>query len=107
MALVIFGLKLSVEFTGGSIVEVQYQENRPSVAEIRSGLESLNFGYIQLQEFGDKGLLIRTNDIPEETHQAILKTLGSGVTELRFDSVGPVIGKELKGKTFVTVLIFR
>lgn len=104
-ALAYFGLLWSIEFTGGSIMEVHYQESRPPVSEIRSLLGPLQLKTVQVQEAGDKGALIRTESISEQTHQHILRQLGQGVSEARFDAVGPVIGKELKRTTAITALL--
>ncbi len=104
VSLWLFGLNASIEFAGGSILEVQYQETRPSALDIRERLEPLQLKTIQVQEAGDKGAIIRTESISEGMHQQMLSQL-EGASELRFDAVGPVIGEELKRKTTVTALI--
>lgn len=101
VALLFFGLKFSIEFTGGSILEIAYQTQRPQAEEVYSSLSSLGFQSSQLQEVGDKGMLLRLQDVSEDLHQKILSELGPDAKELRFESVGPVIGKELQRKTFV------
>jgi len=53
------GLHLSVEFTGGTVVEVAYAE-AADVGKIRSTVEKLNFGEVQAQNFGSsRDVLIR------------------------------------------------
>lgn len=103
-SLVVFGLELGIDFTGGSILEVEYQAERPSNQEVQEKLADLDLGSIILQPTGDKALILRMKDIDEETHQAMLQRLGQ-VKEQRFESIGPIIGQELKQKTkFFTVL---
>ncbi len=103
-SLVVFGLRPGIDFTGGSILEIEYRAERPSNQEVQGKLADLDLGSIVLQPTGDRALILRMKDIDEETHQAILQRLGQ-VNEQRFESIGPVIGQELKQKTkFFTVL---
>ncbi|MES2089248.1 MAG: protein translocase subunit SecF [Pseudomonadota bacterium] len=53
------GLHLSIEFTGGSVVEVQYAQSA-DIARVRSAVDSLQFGDVQVQNFGSsRDVLIR------------------------------------------------
>ena len=97
-AIATFGLDLGIEFTGGSILEVAYEEERPSLEATREELLDLDIGLVSTQPVGDKGFLFRMKDLSEEKHQEVLLTLGSEAQELRFESIGPVIGEELKGR---------
>jgi preprotein translocase subunit SecF len=45
------GLHLSIEFTGGSLIEVKYAQ-AANIAKVRTAVESLNFGEVQVQNFG-------------------------------------------------------
>jgi preprotein translocase subunit SecF len=103
-SLVVFGLVPGIDFTGGSILEVNYQSERPSVQEIKEKLSFFGLGEISVQPTQEKGVILRMKDITEETHKAILEKLGE-VQELRFESVGPIIGKELKQKTKIVVTL--
>ena len=97
-AIATFGLDLGIEFTGGSILEVAYEKERPSLEATREELLDLDIGLVSTQPVGDKGFLFRMKDLSEEKHQEVLLTLGSEAQELRFESIGPVIGEELKGR---------
>ncbi|MDD2696928.1 MAG: protein translocase subunit SecF [Candidatus Pacebacteria bacterium] len=107
VSLFVLGLKPGIDFTGGSILEVEYKTDRPDNSQIRQQLADLNLGEIYLQPTGEKGLIIRMKDISEETHQEILQKLGGSdnLEEKRFESIGPAIGKELKEKTNIVVLL--
>lgn len=97
-ALVGFGLKPGIDFTGGSLLEIEFLGERPSNQAIQEKLADLNLSSSVLQPTGEKGLILRMEHIDEETHQAISQRLGESI-ELRFESIGPVIGQELKQKT--------
>lgn len=122
LALIIFGLKPGIDFTGGTIMELEYQEERPSNEEILLILEELDLGTIYVQPTGEKGVILRIKHIEEEVHQEIigklrgketieaegglmLETVKVFIEETRFESVGPVIGQELKSKTGIVVVV--
>jgi len=106
VCLLLFGLKFGIDFLGGSILEVDF-EKRPDNSVIQDKLKDLNLGEIILQPTGEKGVILKLRDISEENHQEILKRLDdvSSVQELRFESIGPVIGKELRQKTIILIII--
>ncbi len=104
--LFVFGLKLGIEFTGGSILEIEYLTQRPSNQEIREKLKDLDLGKVVLQPTGERGIILRTKEIPETTRKEILDKLGrENLRELRFESIGPVIGRELRQKTKILIFL--
>lgn len=103
IALIVFGLNFGIEFKGGSLLEVEYEDFRLSNQEIRDKLKDLNLGEVVIQPTGEQGVLLRMKDIDENTHQQVLGLLGA--QELRFESIGPIIGKELKNKTQVAIVV--
>jgi len=100
-SIALFGLQLGIEFTGGSILKVEYQDGRPSNQEIRDQLSGLPVGSVSVQSLGEKGVIIRMKDISEDLHQKVTKALGTQAQELKFSSIGPVIGKELREKALI------
>jgi preprotein translocase subunit SecF len=112
-ALLTWGLKLGIDFTGGSLLEMEFVGSRPEVNQIESGLSDLKLSSLIIQHVGDKGAMIRFQETSEEVHQSILNNLNDFVKkenkdnfieELRFESVGPSIGKELKIKSLWAIL---
>lgn len=104
MSIALWGLKLGIDFTGGSLLEIEFKNQRPEVGEIRKTLDGLGLGNVIIQPAGEKGAILRFKDIDENTHQAILQSL-AGSEEKRFDSIGPVIGKELKRNSITALLL--
>ena len=105
-SLIVFGLKPGIDFTGGSILEIEYTGDRPSNQAIEGALEGLDLGLASLQLSGEKGVIITMKAIDESLHQEVLGKLGpETVEENRFESVGSVIGKELKQKTITLILV--
>ena len=97
------GLHLSVEFTGGTLVEVSYAE-APQLEPIRSALAGSGYPDAQVQNFGSaRDLLIRLPNREDldtssvsETVMNTLQQAGGPAPELRrVEFVGPQVGKEL------------
>jgi len=103
-SLIIFGLKPGIDFTGGTMMKVEYQGDRPTVSEIQNKLKDLNLGDITIQLVEERGVILKFKVVDEETHQKILKSLGQ-VQEISFESIGPTIGQELINKARWAVIL--
>lgn len=107
-----YGLKLGIDFTGGTIYEVEYKEERPDVLLVKEKIADLKIGEVVVQEVGEKGLMIKMRDLKEEERASLAKSLEIKVgtttlsfDEKRFNSIGPVIGEELKRKALVAIAL--
>lgn len=107
LSVLFFDLKLSIDFTGGSLLEVEYINDRPEISVLQGKISELNFGNVSVQPTGEKGLITRSRDLTEEEHQQLVSVLFSGgeLRETRFDSIGPIIGQELKQKSWIAVIL--
>lgn len=106
--LVKFGLKPSIEFAGGSIIEIEYKADRPSDQDIEANLAEFNLGSFSMQPSGDKGIILKTKEIDETLHSQILTKLREGGVEIDekiFEAIGPSIGNELRQKTMVVIAL--
>jgi preprotein translocase subunit SecF len=107
-AVLFFGFRFGIDFTGGSILEVEYTE-RPSIEQIESALAPLSLGAMQVQESGEQSVLLRTVTLTEEAHQSMLQALTIEGTQTlyqtRFSSVGPSVGSELKQKAILSLVV--
>lgn len=106
-----WGLKLGIDFTGGTLVELSF-EQRPAAHQLELDLQQsqLNLDEVKIQPAGEKELIIRTKVLSEDEHQALLGWLKQKfgedkIRENRFESIGPVIGQELKDKAVVAIII--
>jgi len=106
VSLLIWKLNLGIDFTGGTLMEIEFKETRPTHQEVKEKLAELALGQINLQSTDGPGLILRLKDIDEETHQKILEKLGwEKIDEKRFESVGSLIGQELKKKAAWAVFL--
>lgn len=98
ISLGVFGLRLGIDFKGGTVTELAFAQSY-NIDQVRSVVEGENLGTFQLQTSGDKGIIIRTGSLEKEKHDALLEKIKSQIgdyEEKRFDSIGPVVGEELK-----------
>jgi preprotein translocase subunit SecF len=99
-SLIFYRLKLGIDLTGGSVMELEFKKEKIGKEEIGKILTDLNITDFSLQPVGEKGLILKMPHLSEEKHQEILAKFGEKVEEKKFESIGPVIGKELKRKTW-------
>lgn len=107
-ALGLWGLKAGIEYTGGSLLEVEYSKDVPAVAALSDRLKGFDIGDAEIKPAGEKSMIFRFRDVNEETHQKIfaeLKKDDANLTEKVFESIGPIIGQELKTKSIWALTI--
>ncbi|MDP3726338.1 MAG: protein translocase subunit SecF [bacterium] len=104
-----WGLNLGIEFTGGAIVEIRYEEDRPPITDIQNVLNTGAFGTVLVQETKEDGFIIRTKDLTSEERVSLFDALSFGNTkkvfEERYSLVGPSIGKELRNKAWIAITL--
>ncbi|MBU1178586.1 protein translocase subunit SecF [Patescibacteria group bacterium] len=108
VALVVFGLNLGIDFKGGSLTELEFADSRPEKAELEKAVTDFGLKDISVQTTEDKGYIVRTETIDEVKHQLLLQNLQekySRVEEIRYESIGPTIGNELKGKAIYALVM--
>ncbi len=99
--LFMFPLKFGIDFTGGSLMEIEFMGAVPAPSEVSAELEAHGIHESVAQTFGDKEMIVRTPTLDETKHQEVREALNkkfNGVTEHRFESVGPTVGDELRKK---------
>lgn len=155
VALSLWQLNFGIDFTGGSLLEIEVKGRELSTQEIKDRIANLELENLLIQPTGSNGFILRFQDVDEETHQAILteisqptadqpkadnfdfqndndeviietldggeesisvdaidvETAGEGesggieIIEKRFESIGPVIGQELKRKSLWAIIL--
>ena len=106
VSLVVNGLNLGIDFTGGSIVQVQMESSVQS-AQVRSALKEIGMDRADVSKSGNQ-FLIRTTELDQEQTRQLLDALESKFKNVEFlsaESVGASIGKELTNKAILAVII--
>jgi preprotein translocase subunit SecF len=102
------GLPLSIDFTGGSLLEVQFEAGKtPQPAELVTLYEDANIEDAQVQTTDTGSLIIRSSFLDNEHRDQVLDAMralsGGEVTIMRFDSVGPSIGEQVTSRAALAV----
>ena len=92
-AVAMYGLNFGVDFVGGSVLELEFNNERPAISDLEKVLSVTSPGrQILISPTNDKGIIIRTAELTEEEHQKVLETLRKAfgdINEKSFNSVGP------------------
>lgn len=108
IVMAIFGLPLSIDFVGGSLLEIKFDSGvLPSTDQIFTIYENYGLTDAQVTTTGDDTMLIRSSFMTDENRASIVDELeartGDTITVQRFDSVGPTIGREVAGRASLAV----
>ncbi|MEM1288030.1 MAG: protein translocase subunit SecF [Pseudomonadota bacterium] len=106
------GLNLGIDFRGGTVIEIRTTDGPADVAGIRTQLNQLRFGDVEVQSFGnDTDVLIRIEQQEggDEAQQAVVETVraelgDTGIEYRRFEVVGPRISGELATAGIIAVI---
>lgn len=113
-AMALWGFKLGIDFTGGSLLEVYFPHGAPSVTQAEEALKDLKLDSLTTQPTENSGMIFRFQQTSEEVHQNVLQRLNKlapakdskpGVEELSFESVGPSVGQELQRKAIWSIIL--
>ena len=96
------GLNFGIDFKGGTLLEIKTKSGPADIATLRTQLGTLNFGDVQLQQFGGPDeVLIRIAEQPggDQAQQAAMQKVrqlfGDTVDYRRVEVVGPRVSGEL------------
>ncbi len=107
ISLSLFGLHFSIDFTGGSILELQFAEGATiQPADLKELFGQYGFADTIVQSSPGNVFLIRSKTLDSETknsiEQEVEERYGEFV-ELRFESVGPTVGGEVQRRAYLVV----
>ncbi|TSC91888.1 MAG: preprotein translocase subunit SecF [Parcubacteria group bacterium Licking1014_17] len=109
VAFAVYGLRLGVDFTGGSLVDLTFKGDRPDVGNIRKTIEIMpGITDLSASLAGDKGVILKMGKIDNNAANQIVSGLSQKFGEVtlnRLDTIEPSIGSELKVKSFEALLI--
>ncbi|HBY96182.1 MAG: protein translocase subunit SecF [Ardenticatenaceae bacterium] len=108
IALLLWGLNLSIDFTGGALLELQFQNPAKVLqpAEITSQLSEIGYPGSLAQSSSDNVVLIRTKALTQDEKNTIehaLETTYGPFVENRFESVGPSVGEAVTQRAVYAV----
>lgn len=92
------GLPLSIDFTGGTLLEVSFATKSPEPAEIITIYDDVNIKDAQVQTTDSGSYVIRSEFLDNQARDTVLSAMTEKIAEPtveRFDSVGPSIGAQV------------
>ena len=102
-------LPLAIDFTGGSLLEIRFANATPSDTDIINLYRKLGVEDVKVQTTSAGSYVIRSSVLEDSTRATIADELGkeynSKVTVLRFESVGPTIGREVTSRAAQAVAV--
>jgi preprotein translocase subunit SecF len=107
LAIATLGIRFGIDFTGGTLLELETAEV-VDIDQVRSEMETAGFEGLSIKSSGENGLIVRSANLDEQAHQELLATFGElfgEYEEMRFDSIGPVIGEELRRTASMGVVL--
>ncbi len=108
ISLFLFGLKLSIDFTGGSRLELGYKNSKQIDKAIIESAFKKNKAAVSSLKISGNSISIRSNQLDQKTKTLIItdiKTNAKDVFEKSFDTVGPTIGRETETNALKAVII--
>jgi len=108
LALIAFGFPLAIDFTGGSLLDLQFTGQAPQPADMKAAYAALGYADTQVQSTQNNGMQIRTvsmDDTKKEEIEVVLKQKFGDFIELSFGNVSATIGAEVIVRAAQTVLI--
>lgn len=110
VAILVFGFKLGIDFTGGTLWQIHFIEKKVDQDNLVNFIKTkLEFPEaIVIPQLAQESFLIRMKEIDETRHQSSLETLKQEfgeIEELRFETIGPSIGRELRQKAITAIIL--
>jgi preprotein translocase subunit SecF len=111
VSFIVWGLKLGIDFKGGSLIEVEFSASRPDQAVLSGSLKPLQLGETSVRATGDKGFIIRMNTLSDAERVKVITAIetvagkDNKVEVKRFNSIGPLIGKEATQKALMSIAL--
>jgi preprotein translocase subunit SecF len=108
IALILFGLPLAIDFTGGSLAKLQFEGTPPQPGDVKTIYAEFGFSDSQVQTLSNNGIQIRSKTMEDATKNqieaAIRERLGP-FTELEFSTVTATIGAEVVQRALQTIAL--
>ncbi|MFA5175300.1 MAG: protein translocase subunit SecF [Patescibacteria group bacterium] len=107
-----WGLKPGIDFTGGTLWEFSFSQNRPAIEDVQKAFTDLNLSNSTLQKTGDFGVMARTSFLTEDQHQLVLRELrakfqtdSNNLREDRFETIGAAVSKQLRTRALWAIIL--
>lgn len=108
LATLFWGLRPSIDFVGGSLLDVSFGSDRPTAEAVREVLDKSDLKDASVRS-SEEGFFIRLKEISQDQKNSIMESLSfSGKytpIEKTFSTVGPILGREAIQKSFLSIIL--
>lgn len=107
ISLSLYGLRLGIDFKGGTLTELKFNQ-KYDLQKVKDVLNTEKLGNYQLQSSENNGLIIKTENTDRGAHDKMLADLKQQIgdyKEDKYDSIGPVIGNELRRNAILQLVM--
>lgn len=102
-SLIRYGLRLSIDFTGGTLLEISNVQYPISNIQDIAKKQDLELSSVQASQ--DDTYLLRFKKLDKDQNEKFKSALGKDVIEKRYESVGPIVGAEMTKKALLAVVL--
>ncbi|MCG2821261.1 MAG: protein translocase subunit SecF, partial [Candidatus Atribacteria bacterium] len=106
ISIIFQGFNYGIDFAGGTLLQIRFNKSI-STTEVRNVLREFNLSQSTIQKLSENEFVIRIGKIDSEQRIEILTAFKEKLTDLevlRVETVGPVIGENLKKLAFYALL---
>lgn len=106
IAISLWGLKLGIDFTGGTLIEIKFQEKMPAIQEIENEIKNLELKSLIIQPEEGNSVLIRFASEDDKINQEVMKKISSKFKDAkqeRVDFINSSVSKELRSKSIMAI----
>lgn len=103
-----WGLKLGIDFRGGTLMEVQFENNLPESQAVHDKLKDLSLNSLTVQTTGNNTVILRYAESNEAINEQVFerfKAFEGNPKQLRVDFVGASVSNEIKKNTAVALVL--
>lgn len=109
IAIAVFGLKPGIDFTGGSALTLSFADARPETSLVSERIVEAGIEDVVIQPVGENGISLKTRALTDNERANLISLIADGsdqtVTQENFTTIGPSVGKELKNKAIVALMV--
>ena len=107
------GLNYGVDFKGGTLIELRATDKQITISQLRQSFLNMNLGDVSVKEFGkNNDFLIKfekkennNSNLISEIKENLTKSIGSGFSFRRVESVGPKVSAELLNSGIIAIAL--
>lgn len=108
--IVFFGFNLGIDFKGGSIYEIEYQQNNaPLLNDVKTAVLNAGIGTASIQKLGADSFVIKTPELTDEQKKVVDDKLtidGKYVfKQIQFKTISPSVSSEFQNKSIWAIML--